>query len=141
VTDQALTGTVANELLAWKSGTMVLEDAVTTRIKFEAADLTGIQIKVSINGRTRTFTQDSPELKRDTASGANRYMLDVNSIGVQEMRDVVTFKAYKDGELISKTLTYSAESYAVKNANTTTPLGKLVNAMMKYGDAAKAYVS
>ena len=139
VTDQNLPNILENDLLFWKSGTVVLEDAVTTRVKFQAADLTGIEIKVSINGRSYTFTKDSPELKVDTASGANRYMLDINTIGAHEMRDAITFEAYKDGELVSETLTYSTESYAVKNANTTTNLGKVVNAMMKYGDATKAY--
>ena len=59
------------------------------------------------------------------------------------MSQNVFVTAYRNGEAVSNTIRYSIESYAAKNiTDTTYPyLAELVDAMMKYGDAAKAYIS
>ena len=46
-----------------------------------------------------------------------------------------------NGDTYLGNTTYSIESYAANNANTTTELGKLVTAMMIYGDSSYNYLN
>ena len=53
------------------------------------------------------------------------------------MSDEVFITAYRDNEQISYTLKYSVESYAA--TVTDSKLKKVTDAMMRYGNSAKAY--
>jgi len=48
---------------------------------------------------------------------------------------------YQNGRQVSNTVHYSAEAYVAKHAADGNDLGSLVKALIRYGDAAKAYVN
>lgn len=59
-----------------------------------------------------------------------------------QMSDTVYATAYHGDEEISNTVSYSIESYAyAKQNDADETLAALVKAMMKYGNAARAYGS
>jgi hypothetical protein len=66
------------------------------------------------------------------------YYVTFRGLAANRMSDRVLATLWKDGKH-SKTLNYSIESYASGVKSTDTALYKLVNCMMRYGDAAKKY--
>ena len=126
---------IDNPTVSWKGGGLVLNDAVVMRFKFETADMEGLSFKVQSGGQVWTITDVSVE------DGMNYIYF--NGLDAGQMSDEVFITAYRNGAPVSNTIRYSIESYAFqKHSDTTIPyLSELVKAMMKYGDAAKAYVS
>ena len=58
------------------------------------------------------------------------------------MSETVYLTVYKNGVAVSNTLSYSIESYAYsKQTSTDENLTNLLEAMMKYGNSAYAYVN
>ena len=68
-------------------------------------------------------------------------MLIINELPINTMREPVYVTAYKDGVAVSKLLTYSVESYAASKYGAEEKLSNLLDAMMRYGDAADAFVT
>ncbi len=67
-----------------------------------------------------------------------------DQVGAKQMRELITIEVYDGDTLVSKTLTWSVESYvAATLARTTTSeiLANMVNAMLIYGDSAAAYLA
>ncbi len=67
-----------------------------------------------------------------------------DQVGAKQMRELITIEVYDGDTLVSKTLTWSVESYvAATLAKTTTSeiLANMVNAMLIYGDSAAAYLA
>ncbi|MBR6682195.1 MAG: hypothetical protein IKL40_04340, partial [Clostridia bacterium] len=128
---------------AWNCTSLLLADAVNPTVDFTVSSLEGITIVVKYAGKTVTYEDlkvDGVTLK--STNTENRYKL-VTALGAHQMREPITFEAYKDGVLISKTLTTSVESYAFAKSDPATEkypgLANLVIAMMKYGDSVAAY--
>ena len=58
------------------------------------------------------------------------------------MKEVITVKIVKDGEVVSDTATYSIESYGLtKSIQSSAKIMGLVEAMVRYGRSAAASLS
>ena len=58
------------------------------------------------------------------------------------MSEIIDATLYRGDTAISNTLRYSIESYAARNINSTnTNLAKMLERMMYYGNAVKAYAA
>ncbi len=67
-----------------------------------------------------------------------------DQVGAKQMRELITIEVYDGDTLVSKTLTWSIESYVASTlAKTSTGeiLANMVNAMLIYGDSAAAYLT
>lgn len=120
----------------WVSAALRLENTVAIRIKFAAPSLEGLTVKVTLNGRTVTYTADNI-----TDEGEGYYSILFNNIGAGEYGDAVTAIMEKDGAQIAETLTYSVAAYvreAVNKESTTEKTLALVRALWSYGESAKA---
>ena len=120
----------------WVSAALRLENTVAVRIKFAAPSLEGLTLKVTMNGRTVTYTADNI-----TDEGEGYYSILFNNIGAGEYGDAVTAIMEKDGAQIAETLTYSVAAYireAVNKESTTEKTLALVRALWSYGESAKA---
>lgn len=127
--------TIENPSVSWKSGGLVLGDSITMRCKISAEDYTGLYVKIEALGMVWTVSEKDFV---DTSNGKYIYFSELNSA---QMREPVYMTAYRNGEAVSNTLRYSIESYAYSKQSDSNPdLVNLVEAMMKYGDAAYAYV-
>ena len=130
-----MTGT-ADGQHKWISAALRLENTVAIRIKFAAPSLAGLTVKVTLNGRTVTYTEENI-----TDEGEGYYSILFNNIGAGEYGDTVTAIMEKDGAQIAETLTYSVAAYireAVNNESTTEKTLALVRALWSYGESAKA---
>ena len=130
-----VTGT-ADEHYKWFSAALRLENAVAVRIKFAAPSLEGLTLRVTMNGRTVTYTEDVI-----TDEGEGYYSILFNNIGAAEYGDTITATMEKDGTQIAETLTYSVAAYireAVAAESTTEKTLTLVRALWSYGESAKA---
>lgn len=120
----------------WVSAALRLENTVAIRIRFAAPSLEGLTVKVTLNGRTVTYTADNI-----TDEGEGYYSILFNNIGAGEYGDAVTAIMEKDGAQIAETLTYSVAAYireAVNKESTTEKTLALVRALWSYGESAKA---
>lgn len=120
----------------WVSAALRLENTVAIRIRFAAPSLEGLTLKVTMNGRTVTYTADNI-----TDEGEGYYSILFNNIGAGEYGDAVTAIMEKDGAQIAETLTYSVAAYireAVNKESTTEKTLALVRALWSYGESAKA---
>ena len=117
---------------------MVLDSAVTLKLKFAAESVEGLQVRIAIE-KGDTVLIDSSYFTYDAAE--QLYVLHVNGLNADQMsRKLVLTVLDADGKAVSNTAQYSIESYAYEKQNSTVPgLADLVKAMMHYGNAAKNY--
>jgi hypothetical protein len=120
---------------AFKGATLTLSDAVIVRYKVKCADLTDVTLEIEVDGLKFSIPAD----QFVDAGAADTYYVFFRDLSAKRMRSTITSTVCRNGEPISKTATYSVESYVV-TADMTTRLGALCKAMMYYGDAAKAYL-
>lgn len=74
--------------------------------------------------------------------GAN-YKAIYDNVGAKQMRDLITIELYDNGTLVSKSTTWSVESYVaqvIANTSSSPELVAVCKAMLTYGDAAAAYL-
>ncbi len=67
-----------------------------------------------------------------------------DNVGAKQMRELITIEIYDGDTLVSKTLTWSIESYVASvlaKESTTDVLANMVNAMLVYGDSAAVYLN
>ena len=126
--------TIENPTVSWKGGSLVLTDAVVMRLRFATDNTEGLSFKVTSGGSTWWINEFSTE--------AGLTYIYFNGLNAGQMSDEVFITAYQNGATVSNTVRYSIESYASqKITDTETPyLSEIVDAMMKYGDSAYAYV-
>jgi len=131
--------TIASPSVSWKGAGLFLEETVAIRYRFMADDYSGLTIKVTDeSGHTWTYDMSSPEVKVAEEGG---YYLYFNGLNAAQMREKVFAVAYRNSVAVSNTVCYSVESYvASKTGSSDTEMVTLIKNMMKYGDAAQAYV-
>jgi hypothetical protein len=115
--------------------TLTLSDAVIVRYTVKCNDLTGISLKVVVEGTEYMI----PASEFISSGTAGTYYVNFTQLKARQMRQAMEATVLLNGEATSKTLKFSVESYA---ARTTAPadLVTLVKAMMYYGDSAKAFL-
>ena len=126
-----------NFTASWKSATLVLGE--TSAIQFRA-DLGGnenVSAQVFVAGREYGRVQME---KITEGEYAGQYLILVGGLSAHQMRDTVEVKLLSGETVISKTVSYSMESYAYSKQNDSNEqLVNILKAMMSYGDAAVAY--
>jgi len=130
--------TIENPTAIWYGAGLILDTAVTLKLKFKAESVEGLSVRIAIeNGQTVTvpneyFTYNSSD---------GLYYLAVNGLNANQMsRKLELTVVDANGNAVSNTVQYSIESYAYEKQNSTVlGLADLVKAMMNYGNSAKAY--
>ena len=105
------------------------------RFVFTTESIDGVTVKIKAAGKEFIMTED--DIKYDAS--AETYTVLFSSLDASMMSEPVYVTVYKDGVAASNTMLDTIESYAQQNQGVA-KLGDLVIAMMKYGNAAKAYV-
>ena len=122
-----------------KFGTALrLNNSVEIAIPLNMTNVTldDLSFKVKIGSRTLTYTYaENPDNFEKGKDGYWYFYFD--GVYANQMSDEVFISAYKGDEQVSYTLKYSVESYAA--TVTDTKLKAVTDAMMRYGNSAKAY--
>lgn len=127
------TGT--NYSAAFTGATLSLNNAIVVRYTIRCDDLTDVNLKVEIDGEIYRITAD----EFVPVSGyTNRYYVSFRKLQAKQLRESIKTTICRGDSVISKTATYSVESYAA-SVNDSSVLGNLVKHMMYYGDSAAAY--
>lgn len=133
-TGAALSG-LSEEDLYWISGTLSLTNSIAMIFRFYAESVDGLTVKVTINGRTQTFTQFTAVEGR-----ANVYEVSFAGISAEEFGDTATASFERNNVPVSHTASYSVNAYIQSKQNSDdTNLKALVKALYNYGAAAKIY--
>ena len=122
-----------------KFGTALrLNNSVEMAIPMNMTNVTleELSLKVKIGSRTMTYSYSkNPENFEKGKDGYWYFYFD--GVYANQMSDEVLITAYKGSEQVSYTLKYSVESYAA--TVTDAKLKAVTDAMMRYGNSAKAY--
>ena len=122
-----------------KFGTALrLNNSVEIAIPLNMTNVTldDLSFKVKRGSRTLTYTYaENPDNFEKGKDGYWYFYFD--GVYANQMSDEVFITAYKGDEQVSYTLKYSVESYAA--TVTDTKLKAVTDAMMRYGNSAKAY--
>lgn len=122
-----------------KFGTALrLNNSVEIAIPLNMTNVTldDLSFKVKIGSRTLTYTYaENPDNFEKGKDGYWYFYFD--GVYANQMSDEVFITAYKGDEQVSYTLKYSVESYAA--TVTDTKIKAVTDAMMRYGNSAKAY--
>ena len=122
-----------------KFGTALrLNNSVEIAIPLNMTNVTldDLSFKVKIGSRTLTYTYaENPDNFEKGKDGYWYFYFD--GVYANQMSDEVFITAYKGDEQVSYTLKYSVESYAA--TVTDAKLKTVTDAMMRYGNSAKAY--
>ncbi len=128
--------TISSPSCKWVSGSLVLGNSVTVRAKFSTDNIENKTVVVTCGNAKFEYT------KEDFIPCDNGYYyVYCDEIYANEMSKELYFTVYENGIQCSNTMRYSIESYAklVKDAYPNTAIEKMISAMMRYGDSAKAY--
>ena len=129
---------INNPSLLWKGVSLSLNDSITMQFVFTTESTEGVTIKVkNENGALlKEFSAD------EFTTLGGYYIARLKVLTAGQMSDTVYVTAYCGDEAISNTFAYSIESYAYSKQNDSDEnLADLVKAMMKYGNAARAYAT
>jgi len=128
---------IDNPTVAWRGAGLNLQESVGMRFKIQATDIENMYVKVtSDDGGEWTIPSEKFEA---TSGGYYVYFASLNS---GQMSEPVYLTVYDGDVAVSNTVRYSIESYAATQQNSTdTKLVALLRAIMRYGDAAKAYIN
>ena len=122
-----------------KFGTALrLNNSVEIAIPMNMTNVTldDLSFKVKIGSRTLTYTYaENPDNFEKGKDGYWYFYFD--GVYANQMSDEVFITAYKGDDQVSYTLKYSVESYAA--TVTDAKLKAVTDAMMRYGNSAKAY--
>lgn len=129
--------TVSNPTVLWYGGGLNLETAVTMRFKIHSENN---YENLTVKAVTDSYTWEIPYSEFEETT--NGYYVFFSGFNAGQMREPVYFTVYEGDTAVSNTLRYSIESYAYSQQNSSdTNLTNLLEAMIKYGDAAYAYVN
>lgn len=131
--------TIENPTVTWRGAGLVLDSAVTLKLKFATESIKGLKVQIAIEGGKTVVIEGEQYFTYDAEN--NCYVLYVNGLNANQMNRKLELTILDaEGNAISNTAQYSIESYAYEKQNSTIPgLADLVKAMMNYGNAAVAY--
>lgn len=126
--------------VSFKSATLVLNSKVIVRYVLNLSAYEGDAEELSVrlcylndSGETVSVVLTALETV-DEAAGL--YAVEFDSLAAKQMRTLVTAAVYYGETQLSRSVQYSIESYAAKAQG---EIADLCNAMIAYGDAAKAF--
>lgn len=106
------------------------------------ADLSGIVLHVEYTDFYGTEkVLNIPSSQFEFNSGVNMYCGLISTLKAADFRKVMTISVWKDGVVISDTVTYSIETYVCKKLSSSSDVifKALLEKMMIYGDSTEAY--
>ena len=131
--------TIENPTATWYGAGLILDSAVTLKLKFKVESIEGVKVQIVIEDGKTVVIDDAKHFRHNAVDGL--YHLSVNGLNADQMSKKLELTILDaEGNAISNTAQYSIESYAFEKQNSTVPgLASLVKAMMNYGNAAVAY--
>lgn len=126
-----------NGSVKWCGVSALMSDRVQMRVYFAAEDATDLTVRAESASGAWTMTGDGIKTKD------GMYYVDFGCLNPAQMREKVSFTVYREDAAVSSTLHYSIQSYAsvwLEKSDTSPELTELMKAIVRYGDAAKAYV-
>lgn len=131
--------TVDTPTASWYGVSALMGNAVRMRLYFRTEDITGLTIHaVGTSGDEWTLGAE------DMMAKDGMYCVTFGHLNPAQMGEEVEFTIYNGETAISDTLHYSLESYAavmLDKADASQEMKNLADAMIRYGDAAKAYAA
>lgn len=125
----------ADEDFFWNAASLSLSNNVSLVLKFHASDITGLSVKISIDGRTETFTKFTP-----VEGMEGFYIVSFRGIYATEFDNPIHASFYRDGEQIGNTLQYSVNIYICKKQDDADQVfANLVKALYNYGASSLKY--
>ena len=131
----------ADALASMEAATLYLEAAVNIQFKYLASNLDGLRVVVT-GDAAGTDVLGEYAADGSLIDSKGRYYVNFGGLNAGQMRKTVYATVMKGDKKVSNTYRYSIESYvaSMRTEEGTTPLDKLLDAMMRYGDSAAAYV-
>lgn len=127
---------IENPTIRWKGASLNLNDSISIKLSFFADSIEDVSVR--FEDKNGIILDEIPSEFFETFDSYSEVRF--NGFGAGQMSEVVYATAYCGEEAISNTVAYSIESYVcAKQYDTNTALANLVIAMIKYGNAAKAY--
>ena len=126
-----------NGSVKWYGVSALMGNRVQMRVYFTAEDKTGLSVQAVSSSGAWTLTE------ADIQTKDGRYYIDFGYLNPAQMNEKVSFTVYRENTAVSTTLDYSLESYAAvwtQKEDARPQQVELVKAMIRYGDAAKAYI-
>lgn len=123
-----------NGEVKWYGVSALMGDRVQMRVYFDTQDKTDLTVLAECAGSVWTLTQVNAK--------DGRYYVDFSQLAPTQMSEAVAFTVYRGETAVSSTMRYSLESYAeswLTRSGASDAQKELVTAMIRYGDAAKAY--
>ena len=131
-TDKAIFGT-ADARVSWKGAALRYENAMAMKFNFKAD--TSLTLKVTIGGRTTTYTSEDWETDE-----YGNYVVYFRGILANEYDMPVTACFYDGNEQVGQYVIYSINSYVYSMQNSANgALAALVKATYNYGQSAARY--
>ena len=123
-----------------KFGTALrLNNSVKMAIAMNMTNVTLEELSLKVKKGSRTMTYSYSKNPENFGKGKDGYWyFYFDGVYANQMSDEVLITAYKGSEQVSYTLKYSVESYAA--IVTDAKIKAVTDAMMRYGNSAKAYV-
>lgn len=126
-----------NGSVKWHGVSALMSERVQMRVYFKAEDKTGLTVQAeSISGQWVLTNEEIQE--KDGV-----YYVDFPYLNPAQMDEKVSFTVYRDETQVSSTMHYSIASYVsvwMNKSDVRPEQLELVKAIIRYGDAAKAYV-
>ncbi|MBR4731540.1 MAG: InlB B-repeat-containing protein [Lachnospiraceae bacterium] len=138
---EKLFATVSDEdaLASVEAAALYLEAAVNIQFKYLANDLTGLRVVVT-DDEAGTHVLGEYAADGSLIDAKGRYYVTFGGLNAGQMRKTVYATVMKGDVKVSNTYRYSIESYVESmRTNNGTPLDKLLDAMMRYGDSAAVF--
>lgn len=142
-TDFTFGGALDGATVEWTGVGLRLDDSVSIRYKIKSTSLEGLSLKVAVGtvDSAKIWTIDSKDFVAVEGEEGNYYVY-LDKLNAAQMRTVLYATVVDStGKAVSNTSCYSIDSYvATEGTDLSSKLGKLLDAMIKYGDAAAAFV-
>ena len=134
---QAATGE-KDSTVDWKSVSLAFGASTEIVLKFEATDLEGLKVKITVEGNDEEFYYDASKLTMD----GNKYVVYFPGVRSYEYNAVVTATFERDGVQVGRTFTYSVNTFLARNYQSSTYSATaidLMKAIYIYGESIAAY--
>lgn len=126
---------IENPTATFKSVGLNLEKAITLRFKIQAENVDNLTVVVE----TDKYIWQIPSTDFEALADGGYYVY-FSGLNAAQMQDTVYVTVYEGDSIVSNTLSYSIESYAYsKQTSTDEKLTSILEAMIKYGNSAKAF--
>ena len=127
--------------IKWKSAALLLKYNIEMKVSFVVENTSGLYVKVmDVDDKVISIITEDEFMQEFDITGKKSISVTFEGIKATELSKICKFAVFNsDGEQISDTLVYSAESYAYSKQNSESSLANLVKRLIMYGDSAFLY--